>query len=196
MNPLIEQFPKAVYVKRQEKAVHSDFRTILRCYEIAEKNTKGKHISPEGLIKMLSLFYEVPERMTEEHIDQMFWFMACGREKQKKHFPRKAAGINGNTPFDFEKDADLIYAGFYQQYRILLENLGEDTRLSRLIEYRTIDTSSKNLSKEARNFYKAMQKYYSLENNVEISDKQKAIEDALLKGENIDELLKNWGDED
>lgn len=79
---------------------------------------------------------------------------------------------------------------------ILLENLGEDTRLSRLIEYRTIDTSSKNLSKEARNFYKAMQKYYSLENNVEISDKQKAIEDALLKGENIDELLKNWGDED
>ena len=184
MNPLIEQFPKAVYVKRQEKAVHSDFRTILRCYEIAEKNTKGKHISPEGLIKMLSLFYEVPERMTEEHIDQMFWFMACGREKQKKHFPRKAAGINGNTPFDFEKDADIIYAGFYQQYRIdlqkshmhwwkfmiLLENLGEDTRLSRLIEYRTIDTSSKNLSKEARNFYKAMQKYYSLENNVEISD--------------------------
>lgn len=159
---------------------------------------------------MLSIFYEVPERMTEEHIDQMFWFMACGREKQKKHFPRKAAGINGNTPFDFEKDADLIYAGFYQQYRIdlqkshmhwwkfmiLLENLGEDTRLSRLIEYRTIDTSSKNLSKEARNFYKAMQKYYSLENNVEISDKQKAIEDALLKGENIDELLKNWGDED
>lgn len=210
MNPLIEQFPKTVYVRDQEKAVHSDFRTILRCYEIAEKNTKGKHISPEGLIKMLSLFYEVPERMTEEHIDQMFWFMACGREKQKKHFPRKAAGINGNTPFDFEKDADLIYAGFYQQYRIdlqkshmhwwkfmiLLENLGEDTRLSRLIEYRTIDTSSKNLSKEARNFYKAMQKYYSLENNVEISDKQKAIEDALLKGENIDELLKNWGDED
>ena len=210
MNPLIEQFPKAVYVKRQEKAVHSDFRTILRCYEIAEKNTKGKHISPEGLIKMLSLFYEVSERMTEEHIDQMFWFMACGREKQKKHFPRKAAGINGNTPFDFEKDADLIYAGFYQQYRIdlqksnmhwwkfmiLLENLGEETRLSRLIEYRTIDTNSKNLSKEARNFYKAMQRYYKLKNNVEISDKQKAIEDALVKGENVDELIKNWGDED
>lgn len=210
MNPLIEQFPKAVYVRSQEKAVHSDFRTILKCYEIAEKNTKGKHISAEGLIKMLSLFYKVPEHMTEEHIDQMFWFMACGREKQKKHFPRKAAGINGNTPFDFKKDADLIYAGFYQQYRIdlqksnmhwwkfmiLLENLGEETRLSRLIEYRTIDTDSKNLSKEARNFYKAMQRYYKLENNVEISDKQKAIEDALLKGENIDELLKNWGDED
>ena len=79
---------------------------------------------------------------------------------------------------------------------ILLENLGEDTRLSRLIEYRTIDTSSKNLSKETRNFYRAMQRYYSLENNVQISDKQKAIEDALMKGENVDELIKNWGDED
>ena len=79
MNPLIEQFPKTVYVRNQEKAVYSDFRTILRCYEIAEKNTKGEYISPEGLIKMLSLFYEVPERMTEEHIDQMFWFMVSIR---------------------------------------------------------------------------------------------------------------------
>lgn len=210
MNPLIEQFPKTVVVRHQEKDINSDFRTILKCNKIAEKHTQEKKISADGLEKMTALFYRNPERITEEHIDQMLWFMACGREKQKKHFPRKAAGINKNTPFDFEKDADLIYAGFYQQYRIdlqksnmhwwkfmiLLENLGDDTRLSRLIEYRTVDTSSNHLSKEAKAFYKAMQRYYSLENNVEISEKQKALEDALLRGENIDELLKHWGDED
>lgn len=210
MNPLIEQFPKTVLIGNREVAINSDFRTVLKCYKVAEQHTRGKKISSDGLTKMLLIFYKNLECITGEHIDQMFWFFACGREKQKKNFPRKAAGINKNTPFDFEKDADLIYAGFYQQYRIdlqkshmhwwkfmiLLENLGDDTRLSRLIEYRTIDTTSKNLSKEARNFYKAMQRYYSLENQVEISDKQKALEDALLRGENIDELLKTWGDED
>lgn len=67
MNPLIEQFPKTVYVRNQEKAVYSDFRTILRCYEIAEKSTKGEHISPEGLTKMLSLLQGTRENDRRAH---------------------------------------------------------------------------------------------------------------------------------
>ena len=65
--------------------------------------------------------------------------------KGEKKFPRKIAGINDKQPFDFEEDADLIYAGFMQQYgidlqessmhwwkfMILLENLGNGTRLQK-----------------------------------------------------------------
>lgn len=74
---------------------------------------------------------------------------------------------------------------------ILLENLGSETRLSKVMEYRTRDLSSKKLSKEEREFYKAMQKYFSLEKrHMELDEKSKRIEDALLNGEDITELLK------
>lgn len=139
----------------------------------------------------------------------MFWFFACGREKEKKKFPRKIAGLNNKQPFDFETDADLIYAGFMQQYgidlqredmhwwkfMILLENLGSDTRLQKVMEYRTIDTSSKNLSKEQQKFLKAMQRYFELSNtSSEKSERLKKIEDALLNGGDITKVLA--GDED
>lgn len=136
----------------------------------------------------------------------MFWFFSCGREKEKKAFPRKIAGINNKQPFDFEKDAELIYAGFQQQYgidlqtaemhwwrfMILLENLGEGTRLSKVIEYRTRDTSSKHLSKEERAFYNAMQQYYGLnrKRSRQEDEKMKQIEEALMKGEDITGLLR------
>ena len=135
----------------------------------------------------------------------MFWFFSCGREKKKKIFPRRIAGINNKQPFDFEEDADLIYAGFMQQYgidlqeenmhwwkfMILLENLGADTRLSRIMEYRTIDTGSKHLSKEQRKFYQAMQRYYGLESRQmpEMTERDRLVEEALLNGGDVSKLL-------
>ena len=100
----------------------------------------------------------------------------------------------------------MIYAGFMQQYgidlqtedmhwwkfMILLENLGSDTRLNKVMEYRTIDTNNKNLSKREREFYKAMQRYYGIDVKVpEMSERVKQIEEALLKGEDVSQLLKN-----
>ena len=78
---------------------------------------------------------------------------------------------------------------------ILLENLGSDTRLQKVMEYRTIDTSSKNLSKEQRKFLKAMQRYFELSNtSSEKSERLKKIEAALLNGGDITKVLA--GDED
>ena len=122
-------------------------------------------------------------------------------------FPRRAAGINNKQPFDFEEDADLIYAGFMQQYgidlqesdmhwwkfMILLENLGADTRLSRIMEYRTIDIASKHLSKEQRKFYQAMQRYYGLDSRQmpEMTERDKLVEEALLNGGDVSKLLND-----
>ena len=140
MSTLTDPFPESVTVSGVEYPIYADFRTVLRCFEIQGRKAE---LSEDDLLSMLRLFYNV-KRMTatEDHIDQMFWFFSCGREKEKKKFPRKIAGINDKQPFDFEGDADLIYAGFIQQYgidlqteemhwwkfMILLENLGGDTR--------------------------------------------------------------------
>lgn len=206
MSTLTEQFPTKLNIGGAACPINSDFRTVLRCYEV---QGGSKELSPDQLSEILRLFYPKSKRFSEEHIDKMFWFFACGREKEKKKFPRKIAGLNNKQPFDFETDADLIYAGFMQQYgidlqkedmhwwkfMILLENLGSDTRLQKVMEYRTIDTSSKNLSKEQRKFLKAMQKYFELSNtSSEKSERLKKIEDALLNGGDIAKALA--GDED
>lgn len=201
MSSLTERFPETVEVEGRKLPVNSDFRTALFLEEVIAHS--GDVINEEDLVKMLGAFYIIRELYTEEHVNKMFWFLSCGREKQRKRFPKKAAGINDEQPFDFEKDADLIYAGFMQQYHIdlqesnmhwwkfmiLLENLGSETRLSRVMEYRTIDTKNRRLSKEERSFYSALQNYYKIRKEVILNDKEKAIEEALLNGGDVSSLL-------
>ena len=206
MSVLTEQFPETLSVDGTECSINPGFRTVLQCYEIQGNKTE---LSEKDLIQMLCLFYKKERLFSESHIDQMFWFFSCGREKKKKSFPRKIAGINNKQPFDFVEDADLIYAGFMQQYgidlqeedmhwwkfMILLENLGSDTRLSRIMEYRTVDTESKHLSKEQRKFYQAMQRYYGLDGKQvpEMSEQDRLVEEALLNGGDVSGILERDG---
>lgn len=201
MSVLTVPFPTWLQIDGVNCPIHSDFRTVLRCYEILGDK---EELSKDEMVEMLSMFYVGKRCHTEEHIDKMFWFFSCGREKERKVFPRKIAGINNKQSFDFVEDAELIYAGFMQQYgidlqteemhwwkfMILLENLGSDTKLQRVMEYRTIDTKNKDLSKREREFYSAMQRYFALERKIsEMPDRVKRIEEALLKGEDISGLL-------
>ena len=200
MSVLTETFPVSLSVDGVECPIHPDFRTVLQCYGIYGNKTE---LSADELLKLLLMFYKKQKIFSQNHVDQMFWFFSCGREKKKRSFPRKTAGIDNKQPFDFEEDADLIYAGFMQQYgidlqeedmhwwkfMILLENLGSDTRLSRIMEYRTIDTASKNLSKEQRKFYQAMQRYYGLDRQQmpEMREQDRLV--ALLNGGDVSKLL-------
>lgn len=201
MSVLTEPFPTKLIIDGAECPINSGFRTVLRCYELQGDN---EILSGDSLLEILRLFYGKRRMYTQGHIDHMLWFFACGRGKKKKHFPRKIAGLNDKQPFDFSEDADLIYAGFLQQYgidlqkedmhwwkfMILLENLGSETRLQKIMEYRTIDTASKHLSKEQRKYYQAMQRYYGLKIKVPtMTDKEKLIEEALLNGGDVSKLL-------
>lgn len=202
MSTLTKKFPTLLIVDGAECPINPGFRTVLRCYEIQSEKTG---LSEGELLRMLLMFYKKQRLFSEEHINQMFWFFSCGREKKEKSFPRKIVGINNKQPFDFEEDADLIYAGFLQQYgidlqeedmhwwkfMILLENLGADTRLSRIMEYRTVDTASKNLSKEQRKFYQAMQRYYGLDGRQmpEMTERDRLVEEALLNGGDVSRIL-------
>lgn len=202
MSTLTNSFPASVIVNGVEYSIHADFRTVLRCFEIQGQK---QELSESELLDMLKLFYNTNQlTATEDHVNKMFWFFSCGREKEKKKFPRKIAGINDKQPFDFKEDADLIYAGFMQQYgidlqesnmhwwkfMILLENLGSGTRLQKVMEYRTVDTNNKDMSKKEKDFYKAMQRYYGLDRIPEKSEKIKRIEEALLNGEDVSKLLQ------
>jgi hypothetical protein len=206
MTALTMAFPESLEVSGKQYKIDSSYRTVLECNGILNEDPD---LSEKNLIRMLTIFYrEGPTDVwTEEFVDQMFWFFACGREQEKKRFPKKIAGVNGKKPFDFTKDADLIYAAFMQEYgidlneqdmhwwkfMILLENISADTRLAKVIEYRTIDVNNKNLTKEEAKFYKAMQSYYGLESQKKVSEKVRMIEEALLNGGDVSKILEgDW----
>lgn len=200
MSVLTELFPESLIVDGAEYLIHSDFRTVLKCNEIIEREPE---LSQQSLVEILQLFYEDCTFFTEEHIEKMFWFFSCGRERKKKKFPRKIAGLNDKQSFDFEEDAELIYAGFQQQYgidlqrermhwwrfMILLDNFGADTRLSKVMEYRTTDTSNKKIGKEERAFLQAMQRYYGLDKAMIVDEQTKQLEEALMNGGDVSGLL-------
>ncbi len=110
--------------------------------------------------------------------------------------PVRQPGREGKKPsrpgYSFWQDEELIYAAFYQQYGIdlscaelhwwqfkaLLQGVGEDTRLFRVMQYRCMDTSQMKNVDEKR-FYQRMKSMYRLFDNRSESEKEKEAAEAL-----------------
>nr|DAE08927.1 MAG TPA: hypothetical protein [Siphoviridae sp. ctTrD1] len=128
-------------------------------------------------------------------VDAVGWFVQRGESEQKNTLPRASLGLNNAIPMDFRKDAALIYTAFLQTYKIdlydisylhwwkfnwMLEDISSLCRLSKVIEYRTIDTKNKNLSKEQKKAYTALQRYFRIQEKRTREDE--VIVQALLEG--------------
>lgn len=177
MNILIDLLPSSVKIDGTEYEINSDFRTSVLFSLLMEDDNLSEE---EKVLQALNLYYPVIPDNLEEAIEQIKWFYSCG--KLDKPIGSKKRGIGSKKVFDFEVDANYIYSAFMSQYNIdlqdigqlhwwkfkaLLEGLKEDNKLSKIIEYRSVDLS-KIKDKEQRKFYKDMQKQYSLKKeNVE-----------------------------
>lgn len=196
MNFLIDELPKTITVNGVEYPIETDFRTILRYNEQLE-HTKENDV--QGIIRCIKLLFtkEIPEDILGA-IREINWFIKCGKEETKKNRPsNKLLGINSNQPFDFRIDGEMIYSAFrrndvygidlleipylhWWKFIAMLDDLPGDTRLHRIIDYRTIDTTNKHLSKEERDVYSALQRYYKIQKAKE--QKNEELVKALLEG--------------
>ena len=70
----------------------------------------------------------------------------------------------------------------------MVNDLPEDVQLSRVILYRTIDTGNKDLDKKQTDYYRAMQRYYKLENR-QIERNEELIQ-ALKEGRDVTPYLE------
>lgn len=92
---------------------------------------------------------------------------------------RKKAVLRGEAPraYDFEQDAEMIYAGFYAAYGIslttvdflhwwefmaLLMGLPDTTQMGRIMYYRTVDLSQVK-DKYQRGFLEEQRKHWALD---------------------------------
>ena len=184
MNILIDLLPSSVKIDSTEYEINSDFRTSVLFSLLMEDDNLSEE---EKVLQALNLYYPVVPDNSEKAIEQIKWFYSCG--KLDNPIGNKKARAISKKVFDFEVDANYIYSAFMSQYNIdlqdieelhwwkfkaLLEGLKEDNKLSKIIEYRSVDLS-KIKDKEQRKFYKDMQKQYSL--NKESKEDLKLLEE-------------------
>lgn len=191
---LTKKLPIVLEVNGKEYPIQTDFRKVLEYESRIKKGASDIEIARA----VDEMFNHEDEIITvhnfSEAVSRLNWFVSCGETKAKR-LPSAALGINGNKPFDFEVDGALIYSAFIQTYGIdlldveymhwwkfnaLLADVSKDSRFSKIMEYRTIDLKNKNLSKEQKKLYSALQNYYKISEKMSQADAD--FVKALLEG--------------
>lgn len=193
----LDGLPETLNVDGTEYQINTDYRAILKYDRILSGEVEGKTI-----YEALKLIYVQVPGNVDAAITAANWFVNCGRKEPKSAPPNKVLGINGNRAFDFEEDELLIWSAFRSRYgidllevkhlhwwkfRALLDDIGDDARLSRVMQYRVMDTNADGITKERKEFLEAMQRYYKITEEVEERDEE--FIQALLNGEDISEFL-------
>lgn len=172
MNWLLEQLPDKVLVDSTEYLVDSDFRAILLIDQIMH----DKELSDtQRVISALTIFYgDNPPKQTTQAIEKLVWFFRCGKEQSEQE-ERRGRFRRNTRAIDYCVDSHLIWSAFLQVYQIdltepiqihwwkfcsLMENLPDTCKLSKVMMYRTVDTSG--MSKQQKSFYAKMRKKYEL----------------------------------
>lgn len=191
MSFLTEKPPEKLIVNSIEYLINADFRTILR-YMQAVKEANETLIDVQ---KCLAIVYKTVPADIAEAVKQLTWFVKCGKKEKKGKPSKKILGINSNEALDFEEDAWLIYSAFrrndvygidlhtihflhWWEFVAMLDDIPETVSLHRIMQYRIIDTTNKSLSKEQVAFYKAMQRYYKIQQVEENEELIKALREG------------------
>ncbi len=191
MSYLTEPLPVSLLIGGTAYPVRTDFREILRYQELIREETADGSNLEEALI---FLFGRIPPDL-DGTIDRIEWFLNGG-ETEKRRLPKKVLGINSAVPIDFIVDARRIWSAFYRAYRLdlhtvpylhwwdflaLLDELPGDTDLCHAVRFRTADVHDKRLSREEREYYSAMQRYYRIKDKP--TEKEERLAEALKNGE-------------
>lgn len=186
MSILTEKLPDYFLICGAKCPIRSDFHTWLEVSALFER-LEEDHTLIVDIFKLI--FIEKLPPSLQEAITKILEFYSHSKETGKK------TDEESETPkksFDFEYDADLIYASFWQQYHIdlvdstmhwwkfkaLLNGLTEDTQFAKVIQYRTVELS-RIKDKEQKRFYARMKAMHKLPDNRSDEQKENSLNKAL-----------------
>lgn len=184
-NILIDDLPETITVNGRSFFIDTDFRTVILFEMILLDPSLSEE---EKSFEIISLFFtdEVPTD-AKEMAKQLQYFYACGHTQEEQ--PRRRRGSKQTAEnekqseppppkrvYDFQVDADLIFAAFYSQYGIdlneieylhwwkfmaMFHGLHDDNMIVKIISYRSTDLS-KIKDKDTRNHYATLKRKYAL----------------------------------
>jgi len=147
--------------------ISADFRNMVQV-DLILHDPEASEV--EKTIAALEQLYPVIPQDVHKAIEGLTWFFARGQVKTSE-----GEGKSPKKAFDFDQDANVIYAAFYATYGIslttveflhwwefmaLFEGLPEDTLMKRIIYWRTADLSA--LPKHERKHVQKMRRLFAL----------------------------------
>lgn len=194
----LDGLPGTLNVDGTEYPIRTDFRTVLKYdrYLHMEDDVKG-------LYEALNTLYITIPPDIDAAVTAANWFVNCGKSEEKHHPSNRTLGVNGKKSFDFEVDDIRLWTAVKSRYGIdllavdhlhwwlfrgMVDDIGEDSILSRIMYYRTVDVNADELPKKRKDLLTAMQRFYEIHEYEEERDEE--FIQALLKGEDISRFLE------
>lgn len=193
MNMLCNKVPESLNISETDYEINTDFRVWIRF----EERLSGNAEITMSDIKKLIFKSETPSsELDEETTEQILWFYRCGKPE------KKGGSAKSKEVFSYDYDDGYICAAFMEQYHIdlnaedlhwwkfhaLMLSLSDSTEFVKIMGYRAIEINSK-MTAAQKAFYQKMKKHHKLPIKKELQQKYSAIEEALINGESIDNLL-------
>lgn len=183
MNILTEHLPESVEVNGKEYGIKTDFKIWIRFSQVIFSEKGEYRALAEALCE---IFKEIPPNLTGA-LEAMIDFYTLQKKSRGEWQENKRTQI-----FDFDIDSGLIYAAFFQQYRIdltktdmhwwvfktLFDSLSEDTQFVKVMQFRCKDVTAIK-DKEMKKYYIRMKRQYALPDNRSEREKENAFANGL-----------------
>ena len=184
MNILTDTLPEELFICGKNHAIKTDFRTWIKFSQIIFSG----EMDHKRVAKALRLlFYKLPPKLDETLIAVMEFYSPPKRQSKARK------NDNKKRVYDFEYDAEFIYAAFLQQYKIdlnkadlhwwqfksLFDCLTDETNFIKIVGYRSIKLSDIK-DKEQKKFYSEMKELYKLPDNRTEEEKEADFERSFL----------------
>ena len=192
---LTDSVPESLTIAGTEYEINTDYSVWLKFEMLLSDEVEDSNATLLDIKKLIFKSKIPPDRADEETTEQILWFYRCGKPEQK-------GGSSSKKIFDYDYDDGYICAAYMEQYHIdisgtymhwwkfhaLMLSLSENTEFVKIMGYRAIEINSK-MTAAQKAFYQKMKKHYKLPVKKEEQQRITAIEDALINGEPIDNLL-------
>lgn len=180
---LLDYLPETVEVNGIEYPVNSDFRAGI----IFEKILHDDELDNEEIVyTALDLYYidERPDNI-QDALNGILYFYSCGGKKKDQENSPKAQSINQPRIYDFDYDADYIFAAFLTQYGIdlneieylhwwkfqaLFKSLESHNKIVEIMGYRATDLG-KIKDKKERSRIAKLKVIYAIPEHLTVEDK-------------------------
>lgn len=198
MNMLTDSVPESLTIAGTEYEINTDYSVWLKFEMLLSDEVEDSKATLLDIKKLIFKSEIPPDRADEEATEKILWFYRCG----KPHEKQSGKGNNNRAIFNYDYDDSYIYAAFLEQYgvdlndadihwwkfRALFQSLKDDCQIVKIMGIRSIKITSK-MSAAERDYYQKMKRLYALPLPQTELEKYNEIEDALLSGKPVDELL-------
>lgn len=197
INILTENLPETVIIDDTEVRINTDFRISLQFEMLVQSDIPKK----DKILKALKLYYPKIPRNIKKAVECIIEFYSGSEISENK-----SEKVKKSSPvYSFRYDSDYIYSAFLQVYNIdlstekmhwykfraLFRSLPDNCEIVKIMGYRAMNITS-DMSNKQREHYQKLKKIYALPVFEGERKMLNEIEDALMNGDNVQEIIKKY----